>query len=263
MRHACALASLRARRAAPVRFATPTWYANGVSTHEQQATVDTLDTQALIFDFDGLILETESSIFECVGEIYRAHGAELTLEIWERVIGGTGGQFDVYDHLEQLTGAVLDRDAIRAGIRERHREIVHGLPLQEGVAEYVEEAKDLGLKLGVASSSSREWVTGHLERFGLLRYFDVVRSGTDVSRTKPDPELYASALELLNVNAHEAIALEDSPNGVRAAQAAGIFCVAVPNAITCQLPLDHANMRVSSLSEMPLSVLLRRRRLLH
>ncbi len=222
-----------------------------------------MPTRALIFDFDGLILETEASIFECIGEIYRDHGAELTLDIWHRVIGGTGGRFDVYDHLEQIAGVTLDRDALRSSVRAKHWAMVEELPVQDGVEDYLRDAKEMGLKLGVASSSSRQWVTGNLERLGLLHYFDDVRAGTDVQRTKPDPELYLASLERLGVQAGEALAFEDSPNGITAARAAGIFCVAVPNGITRSMQLDHADLRVESLADMPLAHLLARRHLVH
>ena len=217
-----------------------------------------MTTRALIFDFDGLILETEASMYECLSDLFRSHGAELEMEAWSLNIGGNSGGFDVYAHLEEVTGAAIDREALRASVRERHHAMVCELPALEGVLDYVRAAKEMGLKLGVASSSSRSWVGGHLERLGLLPYFDDVRTRDDVERVKPDPELYLASLERLGVEPHEAIALEDSPNGVRAAQAAGIFCVAVPNVITRRLPLEHADLRLESLAAVPLAELLTR-----
>ena len=114
----------------------------------------------------------------------------------------------------------------------------------------------LGLKLGLASSSSCKWVEGHLKERGLRSYFDVVRAADDVRLTKPDPELYLAVLAELGVSGAEAVALENSPNGIRAAKAAGMYCVAVPNHLTRQLALDEADLRLESLAEMPLEMLL-------
>ncbi|HEY6408189.1 MAG TPA: HAD-IA family hydrolase, partial [Ktedonobacteraceae bacterium] len=113
-----------------------------------------------------------------------------------------------------------------------------------------------GLKIGVASSSGHEWVDSHLARLGLIDYFDSIKCYDDVKHTKPDPELYLAVLTALGVQGYQAIALEDSPNGVIAAQRAGIFCVAVPNPVTRQLSLDHADLYLSSLSDVPLEELL-------
>jgi len=125
-----------------------------------------------------------------------------------------------------------------------------------GVEDYILSAKRLGLKIGVASSSRHEWVDTHLTRLGLIDYFDSIKCFDDVKRTKPDPELYLAVLDALGVHGQQAIALEDSPNGVIAAQQAGIFCVAVPNPVTSQLSLLHADLCLSSLTEVSLEQLL-------
>lgn len=104
----------------------------------------------------------------------------------------------------------------------------------------------------MASSSSRSWVAGHLERLGLLERFALLRCSEDVARHKPFPDLYLSALQHLGVEPDQAIAFEDSPNGVRAARAAGVFCVAIPNPVTAQLESKHANLRLESFQEMSL-----------
>ena len=124
------------------------------------------------------------------------------------------------------------------------------------VVDRIHSAKRLGLKIGVASSSRHEWVDTHLTRLGLIDYFDSIKCFDDVKRTKPDPELYLAVLDALGVHGQQAIALEDSPNGVIAAQQAGIFCVAVPNPVTSQLSLLHADLCLSSLTEVSLEQLL-------
>ncbi len=127
---------------------------------------------------------------------------------------GTGAaSFNPYDYLETQVGRTLDRNEIRAAKRKRFAELVEAECALLGVTEYLTEAKRLGLKLAVASSSERAWVEGHLSRLGLLDYFDGLRCADDVTRTKPDPELYLSALQMLGVSAEAAVAIEDSPNG--------------------------------------------------
>ena len=211
--------------------------------------------KALIFDFDGLILDTESPDYQSWQETYQAHGGSISFSEWAKWIG-TMGTFDPYAYLEEQLGRPVDRAAIRAQQRARFAELVAGQPILPGVREYIHRAKRLGLKLGIASSSSQDWILSRLGPLGLEPYFDSVSSSDDVERTKPDPAVYLAALKALHVKAHQAIALEDSPNGVLAARRAGIYCVAVPNALTRQLSLDHADLQLESLADLPLEELL-------
>jgi HAD superfamily hydrolase (TIGR01509 family) len=128
--------------------------------------------------------------------------------------------------------------------------------VRPGVLDYIAEGRRLGLKVGVASSSPRSWVAGHLTRLGIVDLFDCLCTSEDVVTVKPDPALYLLALARLGASADESIAFEDSPNGILAAKRAGLFCVAVPNPLTSQLPLDLADVRLNSMTDMPLSELL-------
>ena len=150
------------------------------------------------------------------------------------------------------SGAQSDRNA-----KERF-ESIDAQAILPGVREYVDEARRLGLRLGVASSSSRRWVEGHLQRLGLRDRFDVIRCADDVPRVKPDPALYRAVLDATGVRPEDAMALEDSPNGVLAAKRAGLTCVAVPNALTARLDLSHADLSLTSLADLPLAELLSR-----
>jgi HAD superfamily hydrolase (TIGR01509 family) len=214
--------------------------------------------QALVFDFDGLILDTEVPDFESWQEVYAGFGCSLPFADWAACIGTSSGAFDVCGYLEQQLGREIDREEVHARRRLRCREMIAAQPIMPGVEEYLTEAAQLGMMLAVASSSDRAWVTGHLTRLGLIEHFHSVRCAEDVRNIKPDPELYRAALDALGVEPHQAIALEDSPHGVRAAKAAGLFCVAVPNALTGQLALDHADLRLTSLAELRLEDLLAR-----
>lgn len=212
--------------------------------------------RALIFDFDGLILDTEGPIYQSWQELFASFGFQLPFSEWAGNIGTAEEPLDPFDLLEAQLGHPVDRESLEAKRRQRELDLIALQPILPGVRDYIEEAHSMGLKLGLASSSSRQWVTGHLRQRGLLSFFECIRTSDDVELTKPHPALYLSALEGLQVNAKEAIALEDSPNGILAAKRAGIFCVAVPNLLTRHLPLHHADLRLTSLAEMPLRELL-------
>lgn len=211
---------------------------------------------ALIFDFDGLILDTEVSELQSWREIYAEFNADLPLEQWAICIGSGLASFDPCAYLESQIGHPVERKDILARRRKRRLELLAAEVLLPGVETYLHAAKRLGLKIGLASSSSRDWVYGHLSRLDILASFNSIKCGDEVTHKKPDPELYLSVLSALDVHAEHAIALEDSPNGVLAAQRAGIFCVAIPNPVTSQLDLAHADLRLPSLALMPLEELI-------
>lgn len=168
---------------------------------------------------------------------------------------GSADHFDPVLHLEGLVGAFEDREAMRERIRSRYYARVETQTLLPGVSERIAEARALGLPLGVASSSRRPWVEGHLERLGLRPAFACLACREDAPglRGKPHPDTYAAAVACLEVPPGEALAIEDSPNGVRAAKAAGLLCLAVPNALTSHLDLGEADARAGSLAEVSLA----------
>jgi HAD superfamily hydrolase (TIGR01509 family) len=214
--------------------------------------------RAVIFDFDGLILDTEGPEFQTWQEIYRAHGCELPLEVWATGLGTSADAFDPCAYLQAQAGRPIDREALHLQRRRRYDELLRAQAVLPGVREYIAAAKHLGLHLGVASSSSRQWVVGNLTALGLSAYFDCVKCADDVPRVKPDPTLYRVAVEALGIAPQQAIALEDSPNGIAAAKRAGLYCVAVANPLTRQLSLAHADLQLNSLADLPLEQLLAR-----
>ena len=211
--------------------------------------------RALVFDFDGLILETETPAYQSWAEIYREHGHEIPMDLWHAYIGSDKG-FDPAGHLSALVGEGLDRRSTQARRDARKTELIAALDVMAGVRDYVADAKWLGLRLAVASSSSRAWVLGHLERLHLHAEWDAVRTRDDVARTKPAPDLYLAAVEALGVAPNEAVAFEDSMNGIAAAKAAGLRCVAVPNALTAGMDLSQADLQLDSLAQTRLAALL-------
>ena len=213
--------------------------------------------RGLIFDFDGLILDTEWPVYQSWVELYEEFGTELPFDQWASIIGTSSGEhFNPLDLLEEMVGPLPNRESTRERRRLRELDLVVHQPILPGVEGMLNEARELGLKMGVASSSSYRWVNGHLVRLGLREFFLVVHTSDDVERTKPDPALFNLALKSLDLEPSQAIVFEDSPNGVTAAKSAGIFTVAVPNPLTYQLNLDHADLRLESLAEMSLTEML-------
>jgi HAD superfamily hydrolase (TIGR01509 family) len=214
--------------------------------------------KGLIFDFDGLILDTESPEFQAWQEVFTAHGHELRAELWADLVGRPRTYFDMYAHFKELNGPLTDIETLRRDRRARVIQLVLEQPILPGVREYLREAREMGLKIGLASSSGGDYVRAHLRRLELFDYFHVTKCCEDTELHKPDPEPYLAVLEALDILPSEAVAFEDSPNGVAAARAAGIFCVAVPNPVTQCLSLAHADHRLKSLAEESLRELLSR-----
>lgn len=210
---------------------------------------------AVIFDFDGLILDTETPDFRSWKETFELYGADLPLSIWLEYVG-TAAVFDPYTYLAAQLDDPPDREAVQ---RERRRRDDAWLARQEampGVVDYLQAARAARIKCAIASSSYHRWVDRHLAALGLTDWFDVVACRDDVGgRSKPDPAVYMAAVEKLGVDPGRVLALEDSPHGVAAAKAAGLRCAAVPNGITRYLNFDHADYRLGSLADLPLAQL--------
>lgn len=209
--------------------------------------------KALIFDFDGLIMDSEGPIYRAWVDIYARYGQELPLEKWAVVIGTSDDGFDPLSELETLLGySLLERKELQTQVERRILESIAHQGAMPGVENLIHQARSMGLKLGLASSSDRAWVTGHLRRMGLLEHFDCIFTTSDVGVAKPDPSSYRAVLAQLGILPREAVALEDSPNGIRAAKQAGIFCIAVPNPLTARLDVSEADLRLNSLVELNL-----------
>jgi len=215
--------------------------------------------KALLFDFDGLILDTETPEFQVWQAIYREYCQEFSAEQWGQIVGGWDlSQFDAARNLAELVGNQADADSLRARHNSESGALVLQQPVLPGVMDYLDDAQRMGLTLAIVSSSPHSWVDTHLARLGLVDRFDVIICGDDVppGRTKPNPDLFLKALDAVGVQADEAIVFEDSPNGVRAARRAGIYVVSVPNPLTAMFKTDGASLTLSSLANMPLQELL-------
>ncbi|GAP14861.1 haloacid dehalogenase superfamily, subfamily IA, variant 3 with third motif having DD or ED [Longilinea arvoryzae] len=211
-----------------------------------------MNIQALIFDFDGLLVDTETPQLTAWQNIYRAHGARLLLEEWVKCLGTSADAFDPIRDLHSKTPLPIDGERLRAEFKARSIEAIQKENLRPGIETLLEQARQRNLRMAVASSSNRTWVESGLNRLHAADYFDVICTSNDVTRVKPDPELFLLALDRLGIDSNEAIVFEDSPMGIQAAKSANLACVAYPNAISVHLDLRQADLVIPSLVDYPL-----------
>jgi HAD superfamily hydrolase (TIGR01509 family) len=206
--------------------------------------------RAFLFDFDGLILDTETASRGGYEWLYAQHGHELPPDLWALCVGTIDG-WDPWAHLEGLVGPV-DRESWNERRFAHELSLLEAEELRPGIARYLAFAEEHDLKRAIVSSASRHWIDMHLERLERTVGWDaIVTADHDPERAKPRPTLYLEALAALGVAAGEAVAFEDSPNGAQAARAAGVFVVGVPNSITADLGLgETTDLLVDSLAEL-------------
>jgi len=215
-----------------------------------------LTIKGIIFDFDGVILDTEVPEYQSWQELYTEFDQYLTIEKWATYIGAGVNAFDPFEYLEELIGKKLDEKELKTRRFDRSQELLEKQELIPNVLDFIENARKNGLKLAVASSSDRPWVEGHLRKYGIFELFDIVHTCEDVENVKPDPALFLTALKSLKIDKTEALVIEDSPNGILAAKRADLFCVCIPNQITSQMDTSMADIQLVSLAELNVDGLL-------
>ena len=215
-----------------------------------------MSIKGIIFDFDGLILDTETPKFNTWRDIYKENGLDFSISMWARCLGSDHKDFDPLTYLAENIDSELDRDAISADFYQRSLRLIVSQSELPGVTETLDSAQAMGLRYGLASSGERSWVLDNLTRLGLHNRFECIYTREDVDAVKPDPELFQRAMKHLGLQPEETVVFEDSPYGIMAARAAGCFCVAVPNETSKQLDLSQASLRVSALNQFHLPELI-------
>lgn len=213
--------------------------------------------KGIIFDFDGLILDTETHHYRVLQEIFAEYGSELPIERWQQEIGTQTG-FSPFHYLEELIEEEIEHKHLQQQLEEKFHVKLVEEKARDGVEDYLKAAKELGLKVALASSSDYAWVSKHLKNLGLFDYFDCIRTSDDVEIVKPDPALYVKAVECLGLEPEECVAFEDSANGSLAAKRAGMGCVIVPNEVTHTMDFCEVEHRLESMADMPLGELIER-----
>jgi HAD superfamily hydrolase (TIGR01509 family) len=215
-----------------------------------------LAVDAIIFDFDGVIIDTETPDLEVWQDFYHSKGLDLPITLWLRRVGyNEGDAFDPARHYETLTGVTLDA-AFHQDQRKQYMERCYRQPVLPGVLNLIEQASRAGIRLAIASSSYRDWVDRWLRHHNLSQYFECVMTREDVKHGKPSPDLYLSAIKCLGIPAERCLAIEDSPNGMKAALGAGLRCIAVPNPLTIRLERPEVTLTLTSLADLDLQNLL-------
>jgi HAD superfamily hydrolase (TIGR01509 family) len=211
---------------------------------------------ALIFDFDGLILDTETCTYEAVVEIFAEHGEVLDAAWWRSILG-TADHPHWTEQLAAQLGEPVDRAALVARREARRLPVIEALAACDGVADLLDAADAAAVPAAVASSSASGWVVPHLERLGLRHRFRAVVTRDDVggnnARTKPAPDLFLVAAAALGADPARCVVLEDSPNGIAAGRAAGMAVVAVPGPVTRPLDFGAADRVVDSLAGLDIA----------
>ena len=209
---------------------------------------------AFVFDFDGLIVDTEWCEYISISEQFERYGQTYAVEHFQQFVG-TAWPTGWTQELIDAVGEPLDAARLHADRRVRRDELLHATGVLPGVVELLDVAQAQGMALAVASSSTRDWVEPHLERLGLRERFAAVLTREDVEQAKPAPDLFAAAARALDVAAGRTIAFEDSFNGCTAAKAAGMICVVAPNRITMIQDFAHADLVVPSLAQLEFETL--------
>ena len=205
---------------------------------------------AVLFDFDGVLVDTEWAIYQAWLRTFQTNGHDLPLEVYTRCIGSDFATWSPKTHLEELSGLAFDwhdLDALRQ--EEIMRDLADAGPMPGAVA-LLEKLADLKIPCAVVSSSSHHWVDGWLEKLDLTRHFQTIVCRGDAPRIKPAPDLYLEAAGRLALSPADCLVIEDSLNGVKSAIAAGMPVWAVPNRVTGCLDFSDANGIFSSLDEV-------------
>ena len=213
------------------------------------------EVKALIFDFDGLIVDTETSIYVAWRELYASQGQTLSLEDYVRCVGSTFAEYNPMTVLEERCEHTIEWEPLLSTKDARIRELHEGLGPLEGVERLLQHADELNVPCAVASSSEDTWVLPWLQRLDLHDAFVCIRTRSANLPAKPAPDLFLSAAGGLEVDPREALVFEDSANGLRAARAAGIPCWIVPNQVTSLSDFTGAHRVLDSLADVDLGEL--------
>ena len=207
---------------------------------------------AVVFDLDGVIVDTERIVHDVWEETFARYGASFTAEEWATIVGTDKGFDPLSALVARSTLPVPPLARLQEQVLARELELLEGISPLPGVVEWIEGARRLAMGVAVASSSPEAWVKSRLKDVGLGDRFLVVSSRSATLAAKPAPDLYLDACRRLGVEPARAIAVEDSANGLKAARAAGLACLAVPNSITAAHDLGEADLIVESLAAVPI-----------
>ena len=215
-----------------------------------------LRLQAVVLDFDGVILDSETAEFEAHRRIFERCGARLTIEEWTSQIGlwseGQGTRW--HERLRALSPAAPDLESFQAEKSRLFAELLSVRPMP-GIEALLDELERADVPVAIASTSPAHWVVGAAARVGIGTRVRTIVSANDVVRRKPAPDVYLEAVRRLSAEPARSVAIEDSGPGVRSALAAWLKTVAIPHHLTDGHDLTGAHLRVASATELTLPAL--------
>ncbi len=204
--------------------------------------------QAVLFDFDGVIIDTEWPIYESWKRVFEGEGHELKVETYVKCIGSDFDTWSPEKYLQSLTAKSYEWDVINAKRQVELESDLVGVETLPGVRDLISRLKSDGKKLAVVSSSSHDWVDMWLEKLDLMKEMDEVVCKGDAPKIKPAPDLYMEAVKRFDLEASDCLVIEDSLNGVISAKAAGCIAMAVPSRLTSCLDFRIADVVVPALT---------------
>ncbi len=205
---------------------------------------------AVLFDFDGVLVDTEWAIYQAWLKTFQAHGHDLPLDIYTRCIGSDFATWSPKTHLEDLSGLDFDWHDLDTRRQETIMAELVGEQTMTGTLPLLEKLRTSGIRRAVVSSSSHHWVDGWLNKLAFAHYFELVICRGDAAKIKPAPDLYLEAAKRLGLAPQDCLVIEDSLNGMHAAKAAGMTVWIVPNRVTSGLNFTPADRTFQSLVEL-------------
>lgn len=209
-----------------------------------------INPRGIIFDFDGVLVDTEWAIYRSWVQLFKREGQEISIETYSPCLGAGYSHWNPADYLESLTGKHYDWEVETPARQAVLEADLEQMGLMSGVAELLNWCKAHHIPMAVASSSSRRWVEGWLRKLNIYDDFKGVFTRTDGYPVKPDPALFLAAAKCLDIPKSQCIIIEDSENGTVAAQNAGIPCIAIPNRMTAHADFSRACKILPSLSDL-------------
>ena len=217
-----------------------------------------ISIRALVFDLDGLTVGSDAAQRQAWRETYLAYGTQLNTGGLADGDAPAANECDPCNQLERQLGELVDRAQVRQQVALRKAAILANENPLPGIKEFIERATEIGLMLGIASNSTRQQAEGSLDRLAMRERFDAIRCAEDVDKAMPDPALYVSVCDALDVRPDESIAVQSSLGGIRSAKSAGLYCISVPDRLTGNVSMDTADLVLVSLDTVTLDEVVER-----
>lgn len=211
-----------------------------------------MEVKGVIFDMDGLMFDTERIYYKAWQEAAQALGYAITWEIYTQIVARNSRYIEKV--LKQILGEDLPYTALALKKKEICEQIIEeeGISTKPGLLALLDTLEKQGIKKAVATSSGREKALGYLKLAGIEQRFDAIICGNEVEESKPNPEIFLKAAQLIGKKPEECLVLEDSRLGIQAAYRAGMRGIFIPDLVECDEEIKgYAHKVLNSLEEVP------------